>query len=765
MSLFRRKLESKKTPDESSGAQASSRPGEEAGPAEERVSSPSDEQAAATEQAAPSRDSEKQGSVASEPTALRRELHRGSIAAPTEGTFVGGTIEIEASLAEGASNTGARLEWSQDEMEWNPVELPGDDYELLAARAGAISSRIALVRSIELAEAKKLSLEQEGYERVELSPARPSSWQGRQRFHVGFDTASLSEGSCFLRLVTISAEGVKVASDPVRVFVDNVAPTVRLHEELAGKTLSGAVTLAADAEDSVSGVSVVELEVSGAGESWRRIAEARQKPFALRWSTADLADGTYRLRVVARDGSGNLGLGEPVVIEIANAPVAAELVDPGELLHGQVNLIARTPDLRSTQMIFEIAVAGSNDWRALGTTRAPFHLSVDTRQLVDGSYELRIESVTAEGQSVHSKRFGPYTIDNTPPSIAIAQPAKGEILQGRVELVVKVADDASGPARVELSYSEEEEWKTLAELEPEEGEVRGFWQVDECRPGSCRLRATAFDRAGNEASEVIEVTIAAPAASGPEPAPERESIPLSPARDEPSSVHRFSPAAAGRFGQVPAWDWQRLRSPAAAHSDSVESSSAEADDALEPSSESASDVDAEARPIGAAEAKEQGKKSVAWTWEKPLPRSEPEATPEPEAEEKPGPKQESEPEEQDDLIEEEPVQDIRLVEPIPDEEQEKAEQESEDKPKDSGAEEGGRVVNVNFARAARGWDIWELSELVEETLGQDPAREEERRQILYHLREHTSVDGRIPPEFESLIYDVFGELIPGNSGT
>jgi hypothetical protein len=53
---------------------------------------------------------------------------------------------------------------------------------------------------------------------------------------------------------------------------------------------------------------------------------------------------------------------------------------------------------------------------------------------------------------------------------------------------------------------------------------------------------------------------------------------------------------------------------------------------------------------------------------------------------------------------------------------------------------------------------------VEEAPGQDPARQEERRQILYHLREHTAVDGRIPPEFEELIYEVFGDLMPGDAG-
>jgi len=101
-------------------------------------------------------------------------------------------------------------------------------------------------------------------------------------------------------------------------------------------------------------------------------------------------------------------------------------------------------------MIFELAKAGSSDWRALGTTRAPFHLPVDTAQIDDGSYELRIESIIAEGKSVYSHPFGPYVVDNTPPVITMTKPAAGEMLKDRAELLVEVADDASGPALVEL---------------------------------------------------------------------------------------------------------------------------------------------------------------------------------------------------------------------------------------------------------------------------------------------------------------------------
>src|SRR5664280_493947 len=398
-----------------------------------------------------------------EPEDTRPEEERspGAIVAPVAGEIVSGLAEVRT-LPDEAVSVPALLEWSADGTSW---------------RRAAVQER---------AEETKEGLHH-------------------------WDTASLDDGSYLLRLIAVLPAGSEVAGEPVPVLVDNLGPEIRLPGPLAGRKLSGFVTIEVEAEDAVSDVSLVELEISGAGDDWRRVAEARRQPFELRWSSEALSDGHYRLRIRARDGSGNVGLLGPLEVEIVNAPAAAELVDPGELLRGRINLIARTPDPRSTQMIFELAEAGSSDWSALGTTRAPFHLPIDTTQVADGSYELRIESVTVEGKSVYSRRFGPYIVDNTPPTITIAKPAQGDTLRDRAELVVEVADEVSGPALVELSYTDGDKWMSLAGLEPEGGKVRGFWQVAECRPGDCRLRATAFDRAGNEASEEITVTIAASA--------------------------------------------------------------------------------------------------------------------------------------------------------------------------------------------------------------------------------------------------------------
>jgi hypothetical protein len=607
-----------------------------------------------------------------------------------------------------------------------------------------------------------------------------TSWQrvgGEERAEeVGlfcWDTTSLADGPYLLRLVAVSSTGTEIAGEPVPVLIDNLGPEIRLPGPLEGRTLSGFVTIGVEAEDVVSDVSSVELEISDSGDDWRRVAEARREPFELRWSSEALRDGRYRLRIRARDGSGNVSLVGPLEVEIVNAPVAAELVDPGELLRGRINLIARTPDLRSTQMIFELAKAGSSDWRALGTTRAPFHLPIDTTQLADGSYELRIESVSVEGESVYSRRFGPYIVDNTPPLVTIAKPAPGETLRGRAELVVEVADEVSGPALVELSYNDGDKWMSLAGLEPEAGKVRGYWQVTQCRPGDCRLRATAFDRAGNEASEEITVTIAATA-----PESEQASVPMPvpPAQARVTAPpHPPLPVAANRFGQVPSWDWKRHHSSGAEQTDTPVKGSPDEEQTATSGAEPASSAGVKAELVGAPET-EEPKKSAAWTWKASPPSSEPkpseqpapdEDSPErPRAAKEPPPEpaeEKPEPEPRVELTEEKPAQAIHLVESLPSETPAETEQEQKSASPDPSAEAGGRVVKVDFARSARGWDIWALSELVEETSGQDPAREEERRQILYHLREHTAVDGRIPPEFEDLVLEVFGDLIRDES--
>jgi hypothetical protein len=752
MSLFRRKPDAKAKPDPSAEAGAPSEPVSEA----------------------PQPDPEPPPEIPTE------ELFPGVIEAPAPGSVVSGVIEVSGRPAESSETARARLEWSLEGEDWRPCVASRDEFDVFASlEASREPQHIAVVRSLELAEQTRRSLEQAGYARVEISAARTKPWTDGERYRAGWDTRPLPDGECLLRLVTPLADGSELATELVGLLIDNVGPEARPRERLAGRTLEGLVTLIVEAEDAVSGVPLVALEVSTDGQSWQRVAEAHQEPYALQWNTTALDDGSYQVRVAAWDGTGNVSYGEPETVELTSVPSPAELVEPGEFLHGSVNLIARAPDRRTTQMLFQIAAAGSDEWRALGTSRAPFHLPFDSRQLVDGAYELRIESSSASGQSVYSKRFGPYVVDNTPPRVRIVRPRGGAELEGEVEVVVEAADEASGTAIVELAHTEGGEWRPLAELEPDEGEVRGRWQTASAQPGHCELRATARDRAGNESSQVIGVTIVErqvePEPAPPEPEPEPEQKPA-----EPSAVHPPSPEAAAHFGAVPSWDFSARKAqpePPSTEPEEAPEVEAAAEPEPEPEAKAEEEPDREPEP----EAEEKGEEAepaagVGWRWKAPdrepapEPKIEAPAEPAPAPEPEPAPEEKAAPEPEP-APEEEPAPEperappaIRLVteeeaalEPEPE-----AETAAEPEPQPEKAE-GGRVVR--FPRGARGWDLWELSDLVETTPGQDSARLEERRQILYHLRDHASLDGRIPDEFGDLIAEAFGELLEDDSDT
>ena len=63
------------------------------------------------------------------------------------------------------------------------------------------------------------------------------------------------------------------------------------------------------------------------------------------------------------------------------------------------------------------------------------------------------------------------------------------------------------------------------------------------------------------------------------------------------------------------------------------------------------------------------------------------------------------------------------------------------------------------ATVSRRWNINELEALVNANAGSDPGQVDELQTYLFFLRDHASIDGDLPPQFDSLISDVFGELI------
>ena len=107
---------------------------------------------------------------------------------------------------------------------------------------------------------------------------------------------------------------------------DPVPPTVSITAPAPGATVSGTVTVSANASDNV-GVTSVQFELDGSNLGNRDTAA----PFSISWNTATTSAGTHTLRAVARDAAGNVTPSSPVTVTVADAtgPVISAVTASG----------------------------------------------------------------------------------------------------------------------------------------------------------------------------------------------------------------------------------------------------------------------------------------------------------------------------------------------------------------------------------------------------------------------------------------------------
>ena len=94
----------------------------------------------------------------------------------------------------------------------------------------------------------------------------------------------------------------------------DLPPTVSLTAPAGGATVSGTVSVSADASDDVQ-VAGVQFRVDGANIS----AEDTAAPYSVSWATTGVANGSHTLTAVARDSAGQTTTSASVVVTVSNA--------------------------------------------------------------------------------------------------------------------------------------------------------------------------------------------------------------------------------------------------------------------------------------------------------------------------------------------------------------------------------------------------------------------------------------------------------------
>lgn len=124
-------------------------------------------------------------------------------------------------------------------------------------------------------------------------------------------------------------------------------------------------------------------------------------------------------------------------------------------------------------------------------------------QLEEGAYRLRV--IAEDAAEIRSEQETRFTVDNTPPEVAIDQPDEGRMVgavQGPLEIFGGVSDDHLATWRLEVGLGPApSEWTTLVAGGAEGPSAPRLiaWDVSAQEDGAYTLRLTAEDRAGNAA--------------------------------------------------------------------------------------------------------------------------------------------------------------------------------------------------------------------------------------------------------------------------
>ena len=142
-------------------------------------------------------------------------------------------------------------------------------------------------------------------------------------FSYSLNTTTLSNGNHSISVVASNSSG-QTASASVTVNVNNLdttPPTVSITSPAAGASVSGTISVSANASDNV-GVVGVQFKLDGANIG----SEDLSSPYSISWSTTGSPNGSHTLTAVARDAAGNSTTSAAVVVNVNN--VVAVTISP-----------------------------------------------------------------------------------------------------------------------------------------------------------------------------------------------------------------------------------------------------------------------------------------------------------------------------------------------------------------------------------------------------------------------------------------------------
>ena len=234
-------------------------------------------------------------------------------------------------------------------------------------------------------------------------------------YTLNWNTASVSNGTHSLTAVATDTNNLSTTSTAVSVKVANLAPvtapTVSLSAPLPNATVSGAVTVSANANDNV-GVANVQFKLDGVNLG----AADTTAPYSVSWDTTKSSNGAHTLTAVATNTSNLSTTSSSVTVNVNNpTPPTVSLSAPtaNSTVSGTTTITAAASDAQAISNV-QFKLDGAN----LGSpvTTAPYSLSWDTTQVANGTHSLSAVATNSSNLSTTSTAVT-VTVSNTTPPV------------------------------------------------------------------------------------------------------------------------------------------------------------------------------------------------------------------------------------------------------------------------------------------------------------------------------------------------------------
>jgi hypothetical protein len=306
-----------------------------------------------------------------------------------------------------------------------------------------------------------------------------------------------------------AADG-STSTTPDQTFIagasgDTTPPAVAMISPINGATVSGTVTMTADATDGV-GVANVQFQLDGNNFG----SPITAAPYSLPWDTTASTNGNHTVAAVATDTSGNAATSTVETVTVSNAQSspppagpAVSITSPANnsTVNGTVTVSAAASDSAGITSV-QLQVDGANVGAAL--TSAPYNFSWNTTSVSNASHKLTAVATDTGGNSATSAAVT-VTVNNAdtiPPTVSITSPANNSTVSG-VVTVNATASDNVAVASVQLQV----DGMNVGAADTS-SPYTFSWSSTSVSNGSHTLSAVAKDTSGNKTTSApVKVTV------------------------------------------------------------------------------------------------------------------------------------------------------------------------------------------------------------------------------------------------------------------